>query len=92
MMEASREGDREVRLSSIRNLIPWCFACDNINYMRHLSSYLSEMSHLEDEHLDIFRHLTSGGFADNPLIKIAVDQACEESEQGHTNPWRHQGL
>lgn len=41
------------------------------------------MSHLEDEHGDVFTHLKSGGFAvrleeDNPFGKIPFDQACEE--------------
>ena len=63
MKGASREGDWNLHLSSIRNLIPWCFAYDNINYARYLSSYLSEMSHLEDEHADVFTYMKSGGFA-----------------------------
>jgi len=46
MIRVSREGDCDLHLSSIRNPIPWCFAYDNINYARYLSSYLSEMSHL----------------------------------------------
>ena len=81
---ASREGDWDLHLSSIRNLIPWCFAYDNINYAKYLSSYRSEMSHLGDEHPDVFTYMRSGGFAvqlgeDNPFGKIPVDQACEET-------------
>ena len=57
---------------------------DNINYARYLSSYLSEMSHLEDKHPHVFTQLKSGGFPvqlreDNPFGKIPVDQACEET-------------
>ena len=40
MKRASREGDWDLPLSSISNLIPWCFAYDNVNYARYLSSYL----------------------------------------------------
>ena len=84
MKRASREDDWDLHLSCIRKLIPWCFAYDNINYVRYLSSYQSEMSHLEDEHPHVFTHLKSGGFAvqlgeDNPFGKIPVDQACEET-------------
>ena len=84
MKRASREGDWDLHLSSIRNLITWCFAYDNINYARFLSSYLSEMSHLEDEHPDVFTYMKSGGFAvqlgdGNPFGKIPVDQGCEET-------------
>ena len=63
MKRASREGDWDLHLSSIRKLIPWCFAYDNINYARYLSSYVLEMSHLEDEHPHVFTHSKSGGFA-----------------------------
>ena len=84
MIRASREGDWDLHLSSIRNLKPWCFAYDNINYARYLSSYLSEMSHLEEENPEVLTYLKSGGFAvqigkDNPFGKIPVDQACEET-------------
>ena len=84
MKRVSREGVWDLHLSSIRKLIPWCFAYDNINYARYLSSYLSEISHLEDEHPHVFTHLKSGGFAvqlgeDNPFGKIPVDHACEET-------------
>ena len=63
MKRASREGDWDLHISSIRKLIPWCFAYDNINYARYLSSYLSEMSHLEDKNPHVLTHLKSGGFA-----------------------------
>ena len=84
MIRATREGDWELHISSIRNLIPWCFAYDNINYARYLSSYLSEMTHLEEEHPEVLTHFKSGGFAVqigdcNPFGKIPVDQACEET-------------
>ena len=62
MKRAFRKGDWDLHLSSIRNLTLWCFAYDNINYARYLSAYLSEMSHLEDEHRD-GSHLKSAGFS-----------------------------
>lgn len=84
MMRVSREGDWDLHLSSIRNLIQWCFAYDNLNYASNLPSYLLEMSHLEDEHPDILTYLKSSRFAvqlgeDNLFGKIPVNQACEES-------------
>ena len=51
-LRASREGNWELHISAIRSMIPWCFAYDNVNYARYLSSYLSEMSHLGEEHPD----------------------------------------
>lgn len=84
MIRASREGNWELHLSSIRSFIPWCFAYDHINYARYLSAYVSEMSHLKEEHPDVYNYLKNGGFAvqigeNNPFGKIPVDQACEET-------------
>ena len=65
-------------------MIPWCFAYDQVNYARHLASYLSDMSHLEKEHPDVLAYLRSGGFSVqigpmNPFGRIPVDQTCEET-------------
>ncbi|KAL9979552.1 hypothetical protein ACROYT_G017230 [Oculina patagonica] len=84
LLRASREGNWELHLSSVRQMIPWCFAYDNLNYARYLSAYVSEMSHLEKEHPEISEYFKSGGFSvqvgdQNPFGKIPVDQACEET-------------
>ena len=84
LLHASREGNWELHLSSIRKMLPWCFAYDKINYARYLSSYLLEMSHLEEDHPDVVSYLRAGGFSvqignDNPFGRIPVDQTCEET-------------
>lgn len=65
-------------------MVPWCFAYDNLNYARYLSAYVSEMSHLEEDHPNILEYFRSGGFAVqigecNPFGRIPVDQTCEET-------------
>lgn len=84
LLRASREGNWELHLSSIRKMLPWCFAYDHINYARYLSSYLQEMSNLEENHPDVVSYFRSGGFSvqigdDNPFGRIPVDQTCEET-------------
>ena len=84
LLHASRKGNWEPHLSSIRRMLPWCFAYDNINYARYLSSYLLEMSHLEEDHPDVASYFRAGGFSvqigdDNPFGRIPVDQTCEET-------------
>ena len=73
-----------LHVSAIRSMIPWCFAYDNVNYARYISSYLSEMSLLGEEHPDVLAYLRSGGFsvqigATNTFGRIPVDQTCEET-------------
>ena len=63
MIRASTEVDKELHMSLIRNSIPWCFAYDNINYARYLSSHLSKTSHLKEQHRDVHTYLKPGGFA-----------------------------
>ena len=80
LLRASREGSWDLHVSTIRNIIPWCFAYDNVNYGRYLSSYLSEMSH----HPDGLAYLRSAGFsvkigAMNTFGRMPVDQTCEET-------------
>ena len=84
LLRSSREEDWSLHLSSIREMIPWCFAYDHLNYARYLSAYLSQMSHLKQEHPEVHEHLASGGFSvqiggENTFGRIPVDQTCEET-------------
>ena len=35
LLRASGEGNWELHISSVRNMIPWCFAYNNLNYARY---------------------------------------------------------
>jgi len=39
-IRASREGNWDLHLASIRSIIPWCFAYDHCNYSRYLPVYV----------------------------------------------------
>ena len=69
-----------MHLSSLRGIVPWCFAYANINYAR----YFSEMFHLSEGHPDAFKYVSSGGLSvqlsnSNPFGRVPVDQTCEET-------------
>ena len=53
LLRVLREGNWELHVSTVRKMIPWCFAYDKVNYARYLSSYLSEMSDLAEEHAEL---------------------------------------
>lgn len=53
LLRVLREGNWELHVSTVRKMIPWCFAYDKVNYARYLSSSLSEKSHLEEEHAEL---------------------------------------
>ena len=46
LLRASREGNWELYLHAIQNMIPWCFAYDKLNYARYLSPYFVQMTNL----------------------------------------------
>lgn len=84
LIRASREGDWLLHMSSVSQMIPWCFAYDKVNYSRYLSVYYGTMSNLETSDPDIFEYFMQGGFsvqlgAHNPFGRIPVDQTTEET-------------
>eukprot|EP00795_Rhopilema_esculentum_P000015 gene15-9612_t len=84
MIRASREGNWELHLSCIRQMLPWCFAYNAITYSRYMSAYYSDMTKLQDDHLEIYKFMGNGGFSvqlskENTFGRISVDQTLEET-------------
>ena len=89
MLRALRAGNWKLPLHIIHDLIPWCFAYDNINYARYLSTYYAEMSHLHIEHPQVYEYMEQGGFSvqigsTNSFGRIPVDQPVEETVNNDT--------
>ena len=84
LLRASREGDWMLHLAAIRQMIPWCFAYDKLNYARFLPYYYAMMSRLPIDYPDVHDHFMQGGFSvqigkKNPYGRIPVDQTIEET-------------
>ena len=84
LIRATREGSWSMHLSFLKGIVPWCFVYDNINYARYVSAYLSGMSHLPEEHPDVFKYVSSGGrsvqLSNSSLFgRVPVDQTCGET-------------
>ena len=47
-MRSIREGDWNLHLACIRDMLPWMFAYDRTNYSRYLPAYWYEMMSLKD--------------------------------------------
>ena len=82
LIRASREGNWLLHLHAIRQMIPWCFAYDKINYARYLPVYYAEMTNLPSEHPDVYSNFMAGKFAvqlaeESPFGRIPVDQTTE---------------
>ena len=92
LLRASREGDWMLHLATIRQMIPWCFAYDKLNYARFLPYYYDMMSRLPIDHPDVHDHFMQGGFSVqigkiNPYGRIPVDQTIEETVNKDTHTW-----
>ena len=90
MVRASREGDWTLHLSCIRQMLPWCFAYDAINYARYMSVYYSDMTSLQEEHPEVHEFMKTGGFtvqmsSKNTFGRIPVDQTVEETVNKDTH-------
>ena len=58
-----RNGDWDLLLVCIRNIIPYTFAYDNINYARYLTVMLRDMLQLPYSFLGIYEEIMRGNFA-----------------------------
>ena len=90
LIRAYRDGDWKLHLASIREMIPWCFAYDKLNYARYLPYYFAHMSRLAIDHPDVHEQFMQGqGFSvqlggSNPFARIPVDQTVEETINKNT--------
>ena len=65
LLLASQDKNWGMHLSTIHNMIPWCFASDKVNYAyaQYLPVYYSDMVNLPDKHPELHRYFQQGAFA-----------------------------
>lgn len=78
---ACRAGSWELLLECIRDVIPFAFAYDHINYARYLSVMLGDMLSLEEDFPEIYRQCCQGNFAaqltDGVFSRVETDKVIE---------------
>ena len=100
---ATREGNWSLHLSAVRNMLPWYFSYNRINYSRYLSAYYLEMCDLQTTHPDIHEKFVSGefcvqrqsshGFA-QVECDLTIEQTCNRDSKtkgGLTGFTQHKG-
>ena len=75
LLTATRSGNWHLFLETIRDIPPYTFAYDNINYSRYLTVMLAEMVSLETENPDVYQQFMEDNF---------TAQLSEHSTFGHT--------
>ena len=78
---ACRAGLWDLLLECIREIIPFAFAYDNINYARYLSVMLGDMLALETEFPEIYEQFLLGNFtaqiSDGVFNRVETDKVIE---------------
>jgi hypothetical protein len=59
----NRAGNWELLLECIRNILPYTFAYDNINYARYLTAMLGDMLQLPEDFPEVHEEFMNGHFA-----------------------------
>ncbi|CAI9737603.1 Hypothetical predicted protein [Octopus vulgaris] len=81
---ATIEGNWVLHLATVREMLPWVFACDRINYAGHLSVHWCEMKTLPQTHPESNSLLLEGHFtvqrnSKSAFSQVAVDQTIEQT-------------
>ena len=82
-VRSSRTGDWLLHLSCMRQMLPWFFAYDRINYSRYLSLYWSEMKALPTSHPTVHEKFIEGEFcvqrSEMQFSQVPVDLTIEQT-------------
>ena len=91
LLRASCEGNWNLHLHAVRNMIPWRFAYDKLNYARYMSPYYAQMTNLPEKNPRVYEAFKAGQFSvqmsnNNPFGRIPVDQAADVTVNKDTQP------
>ena len=83
-IRATRTGDWNLHLASVRQMLPWFFAYDRVNYARYLTVYWLEMLNLGKTHLAVQEEFLDGNFVVQQQTNLsfsqtAMDQTIEQT-------------
>ena len=83
-IRATREGNWPLHLECIREMLPWYFAYDHVNYARYLPLYLIHMIQLPETHPEAQIMLENGEFGvqrttEHGFSQMPVDQTIEQT-------------
>ena len=83
-VRATREGNWELHLECVKEMLPWFFAYDHTNYARYLPVYLTHMMLLPETHPEAHALLLNGDFGvqratSHGFAQMPVDQTIEQT-------------
>ena len=85
LITADREGDWQVHLQAMQNLLPVFRECDSINYLRYAFWYVEKMRKLPQDHPEIYEMFIQGHFVvkqnSGEFNAVALDMKLEQTIQ-----------
>ena len=81
LTRATRTGNWDLHLTVVKEITPWFFSYDHMNYARYLPVYLTEMADIPNSHhqtsLDLPRNWSVQRQTKYPFSQMACDQTIE---------------
>ena len=81
VLYATRTGKWRLYLESLRNILPYVFAYDHLNYAKYMTALLGEMLNLEQSHPNICREFVAGSFcvqlSPHSFSRVGADKVIE---------------
>ena len=82
MKYATRSGNWDLYIESVRSTLPWLFAYDRHNYSRYLTSHYYDLTFLSISHPEIYREFQNdnfsiGLFASSPFAWMEMNKVIE---------------
>jgi len=78
-----REGNFQLYVQTLAQLLPWMFAMDHTHYSRWLSVHVRDMMALSEKHPEVLDEFNAGKFVvhktTNKFSAIAIDQCHEQN-------------
>ena len=81
VLYATRTGKWHLYLESLRNILPYVFAYNHLNYAKYMTTMLGEMLNLEQNHPNIYRKFVAGNFcvqlSPHSFSRVEADKVIE---------------
>ena len=84
-VKSVRDGRFSLYKESLRNLLPWFFALDKVNYARWLTVHLHDMIQLDHTSPNVMQKFEEGSFVvrktQRKFSALAIDHAHEQNNK-----------
>lgn len=85
LVASYRNGDFQLYIKSLINIVPWLFITDHYMYARYLPIFIEQLQHLESHHKEIYDSFQKGYFtvreSERKFSAVSCNQAHEHNNK-----------